>query len=513
MKKRVVLLTILASAIVGGAAALTTNALSSDRTQSGIDYTMGQVEADENFRLVSNTGTQNILPDFTQAAEKGVKSVVNIDVVKRVAVNNGYGYRGGGGGGGMEDMFEFFFGNPRQQQRQQQQQQPQSPQYQEQRGGGSGVIISEDGYIVSNNHVIEGADEVKITTNDGASYQAKVIGTDPATDIALLKIDAQGLPVMEFGNSDDLRLGEWVLAVGNPYGLTSTVTQGIISAKGRSVGAQRNSKLEIESFIQTDAVVNPGNSGGALITLDGRLIGINTMLYSPTGSYSGYSFAVPSAIVRKVVADIREYGVVQRAMLGIAMGEVTAEWLEKFGKETGIKERGGIYVGEVVENGAAEAAGIKKGDVIIALNDQKVNTASEVQETIGRHRPNDVIKVTIKRDGQVKQIDVTLRNKSGNTDVVKKKEFDLVKTLGAQFREVTDKTKKELGIKYGVQVTALDASGLLARSRVKVGYIITSINDTPVTSVAQLENLNIEEVEIIEGIYPNGMRIAYGALK
>lgn len=509
MKKRVVLLSILASAIVGGAAALTTNALLRDNAPGVSNYGAdSSAPSDEYFRLVSNTGNQNILPDFTQAAEKGVKSVVNIDVVKRVAVSNNQGYVGGD----MEDMFDFFFGNPRRQQRQQPQQQ-RLPQYQEQRGGGSGVIISEDGYIVSNNHVIEGADEIRVTTNDGASYNAKVIGTDPATDIALLKIEATELSAMEFGNSDDLRLGEWVLAVGNPYGLTSTVTQGIISAKGRSVGAQRNSKLEIESFIQTDAAVNPGNSGGALITLDGRLIGINTMLFSPTGSYSGYSFAVPSAIVRKVVADIREHGVVQRAMLGISMGEVTADWVEKFGKETGVTERGGIYVGEVVENGAAEAAGIKKGDVITELNGQKINTASEVQETISRHRPNDVIKVTIKRDGKVKQIDVTLRNKSGNTDVVKKKEFDLVKTLGAQFRDVTDKTKKELGIKYGIQVISLDASGILARSRVKTGYIITTINDTPVTSVAQLENMNIAEIEVIEGIYPNGTRIAYGVLK
>lgn len=502
MKKRVILFSILASALVGGAAAWAVTEINQPKS-SGDSYAIKNPANSADAYFTSNTPTQGILPDFTQAAEKGVKSVVNIEVVKRVAV------RGGLSGQGM-DMFEYFFGNPnRGQQRQPQQQQPQ---YQEQRGGGSGVIISSDGYIVSNNHVVEGADEVKITTNAGDSYIAKVIGTDPTTDIALLKIEATDLPVLEFGSSDELRLGEWVLAIGNPYGLTSTVTQGIISAKGRSVGAAQRSKLEIESFIQTDAVVNPGNSGGALITLDGNLIGINTMIYSQTGSYAGYSFAVPSSIVRKVVADIREYGVVQRAMLGVRMGEITADWLEQFGKELGINERGGIYIGEVVEGGAAEAAGIKKGDVLTEINGQKINTASEVQETISKYRPNDKITITIKRDGSVKHFDVTLRNSAGNTDVVKRQSFDLSKELGAQFREISDKQKKELKIQYGIQVTTLDPTGLLARSRVKAGFIITAINDTPITKVSQIETMNITGIETIEGVYPDGSRATYAAI-
>lgn len=499
MKQRVILLSIIASALVGSASALVITSLDREAPSSK-NFTLDKVENQADAYFAGNPSTQNILPDFTMAAEKGVKSVVNINVIKRVAVR--------GGRASEMDMFEYFFGNPSNGQRQQQQ----MPQYQEQKGGGSGVIISQDGYIVSNNHVIEGADEVKVTTSAGDTYTAKVVGTDPATDIALLKIEANELPFLEFGSSDNLRLGEWVLAIGNPYGLTSTVTQGIISAKGRSVGATQNSRLEIESFIQTDAVVNPGNSGGALITLDGNLIGINTMLYSQTGSYAGYSFAVPSSIARKIVADIREFGAAQRAMIGIQMGEITAEWVEKFGKELGVTERGGIYVGKVVQGGAAEASGVKEGDILVAINDQPINTAAEVQETIARHRPNDKVKLSIKRDGQVKQIDVILRNRDGNTDIVKKQSFDLAGALGAEFREITDNQKKELKIRYGIQVTSLNPQGILARSRVKAGFIITAINDTPITKVSQIETMNINGIETIEGIYPDGTRATYAAI-
>ncbi|CDN32455.1 HtrA protease/chaperone protein [Mucinivorans hirudinis] len=500
MKKRVVLLTILASALVGGASAFFTTNFCSP-TNSGYSFTVGDNGVDSNLKFVNNPLTENILPDFTQAAEKGVKSVVNIEIVKKVAIVQPQF--------GGDDMFEYFFGNPNRNRGQGQQQ---TPQYQEQRGGGSGVIISEDGYIVSNNHVVEDATEVMVTTSDGEKYTAKVIGTDPATDIALIKIDAKNLPTLQFGNSDSLRLGEWVLAVGNPYGLTSTVTQGIVSAKGRTMGMQKNSKLEIESFIQTDAAVNRGNSGGALITLDGSLVGINTMVYSPTGSYTGYSFAIPSSIVRKVVADIMEFGVAQRAFLGIQMGEITADWLERFGKEAGIKERGGIYIGEVVENGAAAAAGIKKGDVLISINEQKTNSVSDVYETISRYRPNDKVKISIKRDGEMKHFEVTLRNKTGNTDVVRKQELDLAKFLGARFDNVTDAQKKQLSIKGGVQVISLLPDGLLARSRVKVGYIITAINDIAINNIAQFESINIQDIELLEGIYPDGRRMSYGTI-
>lgn len=504
MKKRIILLSILASALVGGVAAVGVTSLSGRHSASfATDQTQNYAQNSADLHFASNIQSQNILPDFTQAAESGVKSVVNIEVLKRVQTTYGNEFND------EMDLFEYFFGNPG---KQRQRQQPQSPQYQEKKGGGSGVIISTDGYIVSNNHVIDGADEIKVTTNDGEQYTAKVIGADPATDIALLKIEATDLFAIEFGNSDDLRLGEWVLAIGNPYGLTSTVTQGIISAKGRSVGAAQGSKLEIESFIQTDAVVNPGNSGGALITLSGKLVGVNTMLFSPTGSYAGYSFAVPSSIVKKVVSDIREYGVVQRALLGVMMGEITADWLEKFGKENGVTERGGIFIGEVIEGGAAEAAGIKKGDILTAIDGQTVNKASEVQENISRHRPNDKVVLTIKRDGKVKQIEVTLRNKAGNTEVVEKRSFDLSKVLGGQYQEITDKQKKELSIKYGIQVVALDPSGILARSRVKRGFIITSINEIPVTKVSQIDTMNIDAIETIEGVYPDGTRMTYVAI-
>lgn len=495
MKKKGVILTLFAAVIAGG---LTSWGVTSAVVPNhGTMQLSSGNEKSSDFHFVGTSSqAQNILPDFTAAAERGVKSVVNIDVVKKMRVNGGYS---GGGGGGF---FEYFFGNPSPNQQ---------PQYRDQRGGGSGVIISEDGYIVSNNHVVTGADQIKVTTSDGERYTAKLIGADPNTDIALLKIEATGLPVLPFGNSDDLRLGEWVLAVGNPYGLTSTVTQGIISAKGRSIGAIQ-SNMGIESFIQTDAAVNHGNSGGALITLDGTLVGINTLIQSPTGAYAGYSFAVPSSIVRKVASDLREFGVVQRAMLGILMREITAEWIEEHGDETGIKTRGGVYIGEVAENGAAAAAGIKAGDVLIAIDGVPVNRSSEVQEAIIKYRPNDKVKVSVKRDGAVKQFEVTLRNKSGNTDIVSKNISDIATQLGAKFTEISDKLKKELKISTGVQVVAIEQSGLLARSKVKPGYIITAINDIPMTSIAVLNSTNIEQIYTIEGIYPDGKLAAYSVI-
>ena len=315
---------------------------------------------------------------------------------------------------------------------------------------------------------------------------------------------------MPFGNSDDLRLGEWVLAIGNPYGLTSTVTAGIVSAKGRSLGVM-SSQMGIESFIQTDAAVNPGNSGGALITTEGKLIGINTVIKSPTGAYAGYSFAVPSSIVRKVVTDLREYGVVQRAMLGISFQAITPEWIERYGKEKGIEEVGGVYIAEVAADGAAEAAGIKEGDVLTQINGAAMNTTADVQETIAKLRPNDKIKVTVKRDGSTKTFDVTLRNRAGKTDLVKKDDVNLMEELGATFREVSDKQKKELRIRGGIQVVELKSDGLLARSRVQRGYIITAINDTPISSVSDLNRIT-DKVQSIDGVYPDGRIVSYQAL-
>lgn len=492
MKKTVLVL--LLSALVGGAVAFSvtkiTNSCSADRS---LAMNLSQKDAAD-LHFTSNGNTSGIaLPDLTQAAQMGVEAVVNIEVIKKVDP------RASMGQGGM-DPFEFFFGIPRG---------GGNSQPQEQRSGGSGVIISADGYIVSNNHVVEGASELKITLHDGSSYTAKTVGTDPATDIALLKIDTkESLPMLEFGNSDDLKLGEWVLAVGNPFGLTSTVTAGIISAKGRSLGMSQNGQLGIESYIQTDAAVNSGNSGGALMTTNGMLIGINTVIKSPTGSYAGYSFAVPSTIVRKVVSDIMEYGLVQRALLGIAGSEITQQWLDKFSSETGVKERGGIYIGEVTEGGSADAAGIKKGDVLTHINDVAITAFSQLQEMINKHRPNDKIKVSVKRDGQVKHFDVTLRNRAGKTTLVSKDDVDLIKVLGAKFRELSDKQKKELKISRGIQVVSVDSDGLLAKSRVKAGYIITDINEMPIRSVEDLNRIT-DKVKSIDGVYPNGQLASY----
>lgn len=494
MKKTI--LALLLSALVGGAVAYGVTKFEGGCSSEN-PFAMASCEKGPTDLYFTSTGSALPLPDLTQAAQMGVEAVVNIEVIKKVDP------RASMGRGGI-DPFEFFFGMPRGG--------GQNAEPQEQRSGGSGVIISTDGYIVSNNHVVEGASELKITLHDGSSYTAKTIGTDPATDIALIKIESkEPLSMLEFGNSEELKLGEWVLAVGNPFGLTSTVTAGIISAKGRSLGMAHGGQLGIESYIQTDAAVNPGNSGGALMTTNGLLIGINTVIKSPTGSYAGYSFAVPSAIVRKVVSDIREYGLVQRAILGISGSEITQEWLDKFSKETGIKERGGIYIAEVVEDGSADAAGIEKGDVITHINDVAITAFSQLQELINKHRPNDKIKVSVKRDNSVKHFDVTLRNRAGKTTLVSKDDVDLVKVLGAQFREVSDKQKKELKISRGIQVVSLNASGLLAKSRVKAGYIITDINEIPIRSVDDLNRIT-DKVKSIDGVYPNGQLASYATI-
>lgn len=503
MRKRWIILSVSLSVAAGSLAAYGVSRIAADRyAANATAVTYEGATASAHFASAPAGSTQGILPDFTTAAEQGVEAVVNIENRQKYTVQQ-YANPFGGGSGDF-DPFEFFFG-PQQGQRQQSQ-----PRQQERRSGGSGVIISPDGYIVSNNHVVEGADELIVTLHDGTIYKATLVGTDPSTDIALLKIDAKDLKTIPFGNSEDLRLGEWVLAIGNPYGLTSTVTAGIVSAKGRSLGVLP-SQMGIESFIQTDAAVNPGNSGGALITTEGNLIGINTVIKSPTGAYTGYSFAVPSSIVRKVVTDLREYGVVQRAMLGISFQAITPDWVERFGKEKGIKEAGGMYIAEVVADGAAEAAGIKPGDVLTTIGGKAMNSTADVQETIAKLRPNDKIKVAVKRDGAVKEYDVTLRNRAGKTELVKKDDVNLTEELGATFREVSDKLKKELRIRGGIQVVDLKSDGLLAKSRVQRGYIITAINDTPIATVNDLNRIT-DKVQSIDGIYPDGRIVSYQAL-
>ena len=430
-------------------------------------------------------------PDLTYAAENAVKAVVNIEAIQQVEMpRRGY------------DPFLEFFGIP-----QDYGYGDGRPQYREQRAGGSGVIISEDGYIVTNNHVVDGASKLKVKLNDGRTFDAKLIGTDSATDLALLKVEAKDLPTLPFGSSDALRLGEWVLAIGSPFDLQSTITAGIVSAKARQLGAIPND-FRIESFIQTDAAVNPGNSGGALVNTHGELVGINTLIKSQTGSYVGYSFAIPETIVRKVVVDLKEFGVVQRALLGIQFRVVDQDFLDAEGEELGIKELGGAYVASVVEGGAASEAGIRKGDVILAIDGVKITEPSTLQEQIARHRPNDTVKLSVKRDGEVKQFEVTLRNKAGKTELMTKEDVDVVEALGGKFADAGTKLCRELDIKGGVQVVGIKADGILARARVKQGFVITHINDRPVYSLSDMQRMT-EKVRSIDGIYPNGRSASY----
>jgi len=428
-------------------------------------------------------GPQVQLPDLTQAAEKSVHAVVHITTKVKA---QGYG-------GNENPLFDFFFGpkgniQPRGYN--------QEPEYNV--GSGSGVIISPEGYIVTNNHVIDEADNIEVMLNDNRKFTAKVIGRDPNTDIALVKIDARELPFLSWGNSETLKLGEWVLAVGNPFNLTSTVTAGIVSAKSRSIGII-SGQLPLESFIQTDAAVNPGNSGGALVNASGELVGINAAIASRTGSYSGYSFAVPASIARKVVDDLKQFGEVQRALLGVEIKNID----DNLAKEEHLGKIEGVYVGKATEDGAARQAGIKTGDIILAINGNQVNTVSQLQEQIAKYRPGDKIAITTKREGSVKIVSVVLRNTKGGTSIVKES-FSI---LGAEFGSISEKDKERLKIDEGIQVLNL-TKGKLRDAGVKIGFIITDINKVSVSSVEDikraLSQANNKKPVLVEGVYPGG---------
>ncbi len=426
----------------------------------------------------SNTGE---LPDLTYAAENSIHAVVHIKVTQK------------GSYYGSNNIFDYFFGDGS----------SQSQQMPIRQGAGSGVIISSEGYIVTNNHVIDEADEISVILNDKREFKAKQIGTDPSTDIALIKIDMSGLPALKFSNSDNLKLGEWVLAVGNPFNLTSTVTAGIVSAKSRDIGINPD-QMRIESFIQTDAAVNPGNSGGALVNTRGELVGINTAIASQTGSYSGYSFAIPSNIVQKVVADLKEYGDVQRALLNVNIGDVNSDVAKKYN----LDKIEGVFVGKVLPDGAAEIAGLKDNDVIISVDNVNVNSTAELQEQISKHRPGDKVVVEVKRDNKRKPFNVTLRNKHGDTDIVKG-DNNPDDIFGAKFVEVSDRDKEELGIRYGIKITEL-ANGKFKDAGIKKGFIITQVNKSAVSEVEELKRIikNSRGGILVEGIYPNG-EVAY----
>lgn len=352
-------------------------------------------------------------------------------------------------------------------------------------GSGSGVIISEDGYIVTNNHVIDNAKEIEVTLNDDRKYTAKLVGSDPSTDIAVLKIEEKGLTSLPLGNSDNVNVGEWVLAVGNPFNLTSTVTAGIVSAKARNIniiGNGAKNVVPIESFIQTDAAVNPGNSGGALVNTKGELIGINTAIASQTGSYAGYSFAVPVNLVKKVMTDLIDYGVVQRGFLGVQIADITQELKE----EKELPNLDGVYVVGAVEDGSADKAGVKEGDVILKIGNKTVNSSAELQEEIGRRRPGDKVTTTIRtKKGETKNLEIVLRNRDGETKLVSKEEIKKNVALGATFRTLTKKEKAELGINYGVKIKSLNAGKLKAKG-LKEEMVITKVNNVEINSVEEL---------------------------
>lgn len=438
--------------------------------------------------------------DLTYAAEKALPAVVHIKYVQNsktttVEVEDPF-----------SDFFDpfGFFGNPGGGSRRQQVQTPKKE------ASGSGVIISADGYIVTNNHVVEGADELTVTLNDNQEFSARIIGTDKTTDLALIKVNAKNLPTLTIGDSEKLKVGEWVLAVGNPFNLNSTVTAGIVSAKARSLGANG-----VESFIQTDAAINAGNSGGALVNTNGELVGINAMLYSQTGSYSGYGFAIPTTIMNKVVADLKKYGTVQRAVLDIqgmdAHKYIDAEKAKGNTPDLGTNE--GIYVAQVNENGTGEDAGLQKGDIITQIDNKKVTKMAELQEYLAGKRPGDKISITYLHNKKSTTKTVTLKNAQGNTEVVQPADMDV---LGANFRTVTDALKEQLNISYGLEVIKVN-NGALKDAGVPKGFIIQKANDEPMKTIEELQkavkaaSTSKDPVLFIQGIYPTGKK-AYFAV-
>ena len=440
--------------------------------------------------------------DLTYAAEKALPSVVYIKSVQNSKIQTVE----------YSDPFEEFFSNPfggffgqgqGQGNNGRRQRQVQTP---KRAAAGSGVIISADGYIVTNNHVVDGADELTVSLNEGSKeYSARVIGADKTTDLALIKIDGKNLPAIQIANSDDVKVGEWVLAVGNPLGLNNTVTAGIISAKARTLGANG-----VESFIQTDAAINQGNSGGALVNTRGELVGINAMLASPTGSNIGYGFAIPTAIMNKVVDDLKQYGNVQRAMIGIQGSDVKSyvDAKKDEGKEIDLGTMEGIYVAKVVEDGAAEVAGLKEGDVITTIDGKKVKQFGELQGILAKKRPGDKVAITYLRDKKSRTATLTLKNEQGNTKVVKNADADV---LGADFRPITEAQKKQLEISYGLEVIKVNG-GKMKDAGVPKGFIIQRVNDEPMKTFDDLQNAvkeannSKDQMLVIRGIFPTGKK-------
>ena len=425
-------------------------------------------------------------PDFVDAAERSVDAVVHI-MTKVVRQSNTY-----------DDFFGALLG--------QIYGYPGQTRNNTMVAYGSGVVLTPDGYIVTNNHVVEGADEVEVTFNNKVKKTATIIGTDPTTDLALIKVDASDLHYLTFGDSDNVRIGEWVLAVGNPFNLTSTVTAGIVSAKARNLSILGEG-TSVESFIQTDAAVNPGNSGGALVNTKGELVGINAAIASHTGSFEGYSFAIPSNIVRKVVDDLLLYGTAQRGYLGVQIAELTQELADR----EGLENIEGVYVAEVTEGGAAKLAGMKSGDVITSINGKKVNSTTQLKESVGQFRPGDKIDVEVNRGGNHHHYDLTLLNEAGNVDVVKKGDSFFNSEFGLMLQPIDQNDMSRLGISSGLKIVEI-RQGRFKNSGIPVDFVITKVNGTAVNDKTELENAQKSRRSrrtTIEGVYPNGMNATF----
>lgn len=484
---------LLAAAILGSALTLLTTGYFNNDRGVRIEYVGTPISQ---VALTKNENGDVVPLDFTVIADRVTRAVVHIRSTSEGVTSRNRAPE-------TVDPFQFFFG----------------PDIPRQRGpsqsSGSGVIINADGYIVTNNHVVQGADVVDVTLFDNRSFKAEVIGTDPDTDLALVKINQKSLPYLSFVNSDQSKVGEWVLAVGNPFNLNSTVTAGIISAKGRNINIiNANDRSEagntaIESFIQTDAAINPGNSGGALVNLSGGLLGINTAIASPTGAYSGYGFAIPSNIVSKIVEDLLTYGTVQRGWLGIQVGSVNSDLV----REEDLAVNEGAFVsgfGDMEEKSAAKQAGIMKGDVIVKLDETPIKTSSALIEYIGRKRPGDKVVVVVNRKGKEKSIPVTLKNREGSIGTVKREAPDAVSSLGFELEDADPKMLKRLDIPAGVRVKALGNGKVARYTDMREGYVITSIDNKPVRSVKEvneiLKNKKPGELVTFAGVYENFSR-------
>ncbi len=450
-----------------------------------------------------NENGETIPLDFTAVSKKVMNSVVHIKTTNKVAMNNQSYYFSPDPFG--DDFFRQFFGEPRKQEAPKEKEKPFV-----QMGAASGVIIDGNGYIVTNNHVVAGADDIEVSLYDNEVYKAKVIGTDPSTDLAILQISKKGLEALPFANSDNVEVGEWVLAIGNPFDLNSTVTAGIVSAKGRNINII-NDKSAIEAFIQTDAAINPGNSGGALVNLKGELVGINTAIASPTGSYSGYGFAIPSNIVSKVVRDIMKYGMVQRAYLGVLIHGIDGD----FAKEKNLDVNEGAYVDSVMAKSSASEAGIKIGDVITGIDSVNVIKTADLLEQIGRHHPGDKVNVRVDRKGKELNFAVTLANIKGEKKVAMKESQDVLDLLGATFQTLDKAKAKKLGIDGGVVVKEIHNGALKSQTSIDEGFIITDVNHKKVTSLEELKS-DLKDYKggvILGGIYenyPGEMYYAFG---